>query len=355
MADGNLIEGERVADEPVEWPGGAPDRCHWSDVWGSWQCSGAPPAPWPQEPPAGYSHALFGPPGTQWFMWEDEYNEAIGNASEGVLRWMLRKLRPWTSPQGAGGYIWTAPDPLAEPADPVEDPPMPMTWIRTAINATIGTDEQVVHVLNWRHSTQENAPVDAATLKTVGDAVRDAWTDMWDEAVGGTGVFSGKFPTSLVYREVRSSLLVQEAPAAKPNWPLPTAVSPFGNGMAGTGVATPLPYEVACGVSFNTNWRGTSRFRGRLYLGPLTVSVMGADGQFNPVQTDGLGTLIGTKVVAAVEAATDYELHIVSQKFGTSAKVTGIRMGETPDSQRRRRRNRPESYQQVWGSPVGAL
>jgi hypothetical protein len=44
----------------------------------------------------------------------------------------------------------------------------------------------------------------------------------------------------------------------------------------------------------------------------------------------------------------------VSNKYATSAKVIGTRVGVVPDSQRRRRRSKPEAYTQVAGGPIGS-
>lgn len=224
---------------------------------------------------------------------------------------------------------------------------MPMLWIRTAIVGRIGNDEEFVHTLQWRHSTTENAPAGAAEAKTVGDAVRDG-------IAGWFGANRSKFPSEVSYTEVRSSVLSQVEPNTKPEWPLSTQVSPFAaTGMNGSGGGVSLPYEVSCALSLNTNWRGSSRFRGRLYLPPMIVGVMTSGGQFDSMQVEPIASGFGTAVLAGVEAATDYEAHVISQKFGTSAKITGVRVGKVPDSQRRRRRDRPEAYFQAWGNPVG--
>lgn len=341
--------------DPPPWPG-HPDEAE--PLGPIWHVTELPPLPYPADDYDYGNDPRFGPPQTLWtFKWDDLADrETAPGASDATRAAVRRLLRKWKARlPDFGTTQWVTPFGVAAPATPVEvELYMPMDWIRTAVSGTIGTDEQFVHVLNWRHSTQENAPIDAATLKLVGDKVRDGFVAF----LGASGNVQGintVFPTTVTYREVRTSHLHQEAPAGKPDWVGSTQVSPFTTGNVGTGTEQSLPYEVAMGVSLNTNFRGTSRFRGRLYLGPLTVKCMGTLGQFQATVVDGIGAAFGTAVIAGVETATDYELHVVSQKYGTSAKVTGVRMGETPDSQRRRRRNRPESYAQVWGTPVGAL
>lgn len=223
-----------------------------------------------------------------------------------------------------------------------------MRWIRTQIVAALGTAEEVVHVLNWRHSTVENEAIDAPALKTFGQAVKTAW----DLFLTDVTLF---LPTDVVYTEVRTSVLNQTAPATKPDWELPTQVAALAAASKGTSTQPSLPYEVALGLSLNTNFRGTSRFRGRLYMPPLPSTVMQAGGRFNPATTSAIGAAFGTRVLQGVEAATDYEAHVISQKYGTSAKITGVRTGSIPDSQRRRRRDQVENFVQNWGTPVGAL
>lgn len=317
-----------------------------------WVVSDAPPPPFPfHEHPI--DHEKYGPPGTIWiFDVSDLLAEQIDIPGFAGVLAFNQAIKRWGVTVGSGPIEgWRVP----HEDRPAEGAFMAMHWIRTAITGVIGSDEQMVHVLNWRHASQENAAIDAAGLKTFGDLVRTKWEDCMDSPAGGGGAIRSMMPNIAHYTEVRTSLLVQDAPATKPHWPLPTAISPFGGRGAGSSASQPLPYEVALGISFNTNWRGTSRFRGRLYWGPLVPEVMGNAGQFNTLKTNSVGTAIGTEFLADIEAASEYELHIVSQKFGTSAKVTGIRVGAVPDSQRRRRRARPEAYVQVWGTPVGAL
>jgi hypothetical protein len=283
-----------------------------------------------------------------WVWPESQQTDLENKLGEKLLTELFSKLVPVPSPQGSGGYTWTVPEQPAPPPTPEGEPAMPMQWIRCQIVGAIGTDEEVVHVVNLRHSTIENNPITNADLKTLSNTVRDKFA-LW---------FTGKqasFPVQLKYLEVRTSVLVQDAPATKPAWPQPTQVSPFAATVAGTNSSAPLPYEVALGLSLNTNFRGTSRFRGRTYLGPLPVGLMGSDGQFVATMVESMGATFGTDFLGGIESATDYEAHVISQKFNTSAKITGIRVGKTPDSQRRRRRDRPELYTQVWGTPVGAL
>jgi hypothetical protein len=340
---------------PPPWPQPHP-RAEDFDLF--WLVRQLPPDPFPDPD---YDYAAdnrFGPPGTRWvFSIESLVNRRTApGASQGAkaaIERLIKKAAIKLPP--AGSTSWATPLPLAGPAQAVELRVGEMQkWIRTAINGQVGTDEQVVHVLNWRHKTVEDFPIDNAGLKAFGDIVRDKWVAFLNKPLPPNSIsYLRDMPGQLRYTDVRTSLLVQDAPAAKPTWPLQTQFSSFTTANVGQSTANPLPYEVALGISLNTNWRGTSRFRGRLYLGPLSVAVMGTDGQFG-AYVNGVAAAFGTEVMAGVKAASDFECHIISQKYATSAAVTGVRVGHTPDSQRRRRRGRAESYNQVWGTAVGA-
>jgi hypothetical protein len=341
---------------PPPWPD-RPDSAEDWDLF--WMVRALPPDPFPDESYDYGADPRFGPPGTRWvFTIESLINrQTLPGTSQGAklaIDRLIKKLGTKLPP--AGSTSWATPLALAGPAEPVEmELGTMMRWIRTAITGTLGADEQVVHVLNWRHSTEENAPVDNATLLAVGGKVRDAWAAFLGTSLppNSQTIVRG-LPNTLTYRDVRTSVIEQDAPGAKPRWPGQTQYVPFGaGGLQGQETGPSLPYEVAMGISLNTNFRGTSRFRGRLYFGPLSLVSLGLAGQFDKNYADRVGAAFGTSVIQGVAAATDYECHIISQKYSTSAAVTGVRMGVTPDSQRRRRRSRPEGYTQVWGTPVG--
>jgi hypothetical protein len=334
---------------PPPWPDRPESAQNFSTFW---LVRRLPPQPFPQE---GYDYAAddrFGPSGTLWVFTIEaliDRQNVLGTsaATKLAIEKLIKKLGVKLPPLGSTS--WTVPIATGGPAAEQEVVPnMPMDWIRTQVVAQLNVDEEIVHVLNWRHSTQENAPLDNATVKLVGNAVRDAWAAWFTP-------LKDRFHTDLTYLEVRSAALHQDAPATKPTWPLATQVSPFTQPMKGTSPNVALPYEVAMALSLNTNFRGTSRFRGRLYLGALPTTFMSSNGNFDRGTCSQLGQTFGQFVLGGVETATDYECHIISQKYATSAKVTGVRTGVVPDSQRRRRKDRVEGYVQNWGTPVGGL
>lgn len=331
---------------PPPWPN-RPGYAQDFDLF--WLCRRLPPQPFPDEDYNYGADSRFGPAGTRWvFSIESliDRKNVVGTSAgtKLAIEKLIKKFGIKVPPLGSTS--WATPPEWAPPATAVEQELlMPMDWVRTQVVGRLSTDEEVVHVLNWRHSTQENAPIDNAGLKAFSDVVRDKWVAFFTP-------IADRFAGDLAYTEVRTSLIRQAAAGEKPSWPLSTQVSPF-TGLVGTSPNPALPFEVALGISLNTNFRGTSRFRGRTYLGPLNVSVMAANGNYNRGTASQIGTAFGTFVVDAVQVATDHELHIVSQKYNTSAKVTGVRTGVVPDSQRRRRKDRVEGYVQNWGTAVG--
>lgn len=333
--------------QPPDWPE-RPESAQDFDLF--WLVRDLPPLPFPDESFPYWDHrAEFGPPGTRWIyavadLAARETAPGVPEATKLAANRLLKLLKAKSPPIGSAG--WVVPGTVPPPGSS-QEAHVPMSWIRTAVVGRIGNDEEFVHTLQWRHSTTENAPVSAANAKTVGDAVRDGFVTFF-------AAHRGKFGPEVVYTEVRSSVLAQVDPNTAPEWPLSTQVSPFPTfNMNGSATTPSLPYEVSLALSLNTNWRGSSRFRGRLYLPPMAVEVMGPVGQFDSSKVEPVGADFGSSVLGAVEAATDYEAHVISQKYGTSAKITGVRVGKVPDSQRRRRRDRPEAYFQAWGNPVG--
>lgn len=106
---------------------------------------------------------------------------------------------------------------------------------------------------------------------------------------------------------------------------------------AGTGT-TPLPAQVSCVFSTLTAFTGKS-FRGRNYW-PATGAAIGATGKFTFTQATMLtqyALLISGGIVGATGAPAGATLSVYSATRDISTRVTGLRTGDVPDIQRRRR------------------
>lgn len=296
-----------------------------------------------------WERAVYGPPATIWvFQLSDVAERLLGvdpRGGKAVLRRLLRKF----------GKLPTANSLLffVIPNSPTWEGP-PMRYVLSTIVGKIGTDEGVAHTLKWR-TPVENAPLTDTDVQNFANLLRDNWLSFLNGLTGAAGspTVKAMLPPQLDYSEVRAAYIEQTTPdQAKPPYLVRTKYAPFAANVGGEGGAAPLPYEVAHAVSLNTNFRGP-RFRGRMYLGPLTAAWLGTDGQFVKAVADGVTNRFWQDVVVKTELA-GWELHVVSRKFVTSARVIGCRSGLTPDAMRSRRRSRPESYTQVGGLAMGA-
>lgn len=355
---------------PPAWDGPHP---YAEDFDQFWLVRGLPPSPWPEWTPGAWDLPTYGPKGTVWLFTAAQlrnrltapgFSQAYTGLISAALKQLDDSLRAGLPPEHT--QSWTNPGVLSAPPVAIG---MPMRYLQTTIVGKLDNDESIAHVLKWRHSTIENFATDLPGVKAFGDKVRDLYfteflAKMLENGTNGATLY---MPANLVYTEVRTALLEQSAPGpwventptgtvkhpgAKPTWVVPSQISAFSASAKGFGGTSSLPYEVALCITHNTNFRGP-RFRGRTYIGPLIPGVMGTSGNFQPSVVNAVAKAFGG-FCAAVEAQTDYELHIVSNKYATSAKVIGTKVGIVPDSQRRRRRSKPETYAQVAGVPIGS-
>lgn len=349
--------GEPGPESPLWWPEAEAVGGRWGNLPGTsfdgWYVLGKlPPEPFLKggfTPYREWPRHIYGPPGTVWVFqtWQvvERLSEIDPRAGTAVLRRLLRKL----------GRVGPIAVPLFFPIpNTYGGVRMPMRYINSTIIGKIGNDEQVAHTLRWRTPT-ENADLDIAQVQGFANTLRDRWAAYLNAAgVAGAGnQIRAYLPTTLEYTEVRAAYIEQTTPdQVKPPYLVRTQYAPIAPGAQKGTSPTPLPYEVAAAISLNTNFRGP-RFRGRLYLGPLGTNCLGNDGNFAQNVVNRLGAAFWTEVVVPVEAA-GWELHVVSRKYVTSARIIGCRMGIVPDSQRSRRRARPEGYTQVGGVAMGA-
>lgn len=357
-------------DDPAYWPEADQAGASWFDPPGNtfdgWVVFGElPPEPFLSvDPfvPRDWPRSTYGPPGVIWQFDSTDVIERLTSLdldhSSFVVNRLLRKF----------GRLPFVSVPFFFPI-PNSTPPEggPMRWVQTSLIGTIGDRESFAHVLNWRHATTENAPMNLAEAREFGTLVRDKWLGFWNSEVPSGGAARQYFGNVVKYTEVRVAVLNQAGPGPwirtlphggrefvdgdRPDWEVPTQVIAFAPPLLNDQANSTLPYQVSVAITHNTNFRG-ARFRGRTYLPPLSGQYGDNAGTIGGGAALNLGKSFGW-FAEQVATDSDYELHVVSKKFATSAKVIGTRVGNVPDTQRRRRRNLLENPVQAWGNAVG--
>lgn len=345
--------------DPPPWPDRPPGAQNFDQFW---LVNSLPPQPFPAEDYDYGSDPRFGPAGTRWrFPTERliDRQTVVGTsaATKSAIEKLIQKLAIKLPPIGSMG--WVTPLALAPPADPVGEP---MRWLHATILATLGGNESVAHTLNFRTAPTPDVDQDPAAVQTFANQIRDNWV-IFLAAVAGANTVQRYMSPDLVYKEVRVAYLEQTAGAGitthvsrktgrpvkdfampRPNYIVPTQFATFGATQAvGNSDGATLPYEVACCLSLKTAFRGP-RNRGRFYLGGLTQTIMGANGNFQPTAVAGLAAAFDEKFLQPLNQTTGNDAHIVSRAYATSTPITGVSAGVVPDSQRRRRRTRLEAY-----------
>lgn len=235
-----------------------------------------------------------------------------------------------------------------------------MRWAHATIIGALGSDEQVAHTLNFRTAPAPDVDQSPADMLTLGGQIRDAWVAFLNTALS-TGTVRSALADQLTYTEVRTAYLEQDAPAGitthtsrktgrpvkdfhypKPVYLVPTQYSSFTTAQGKCTGANPLPYEVAGAITMKTGLRGP-RNNGRLFLGPFGSGILGSTGNFNTGMTSSIQSAFAA-FVHTLNTTTGVRLHVVSRAYNTSVGVNAVTMGQVPDSQRRRRRSRQESY-----------
>lgn len=324
-----------------------PSTFGWSGY--GWSVDDAPPAPWPIDVGPDFPLHTYGPPGTVWIFTLGDiaanWTGIPAPVGKALLKRALRKLGSYTI--GGSLWAWRTPDPEGL------HPPMTIKVIRTTIHAKFGAAEEIAHVMHWRSKPTADVSQDAAAIKTFADQLRDHWVAFLDSSgpVGSGTSLRQHLSTDVQYNEVRAAHL-EISPGLKPVYLVPTQYSSFtgttGN-CSGSGV---LPYEVAMCLSLNTALRG-ARHRGRTYLGGIINSELAGNGLFSVSSVTAFGKAYFDQLVTAMSTDSGNDLHVLSHKFGESYKVTGVRVGVVPDSQRRRRRKQLEAYVLAGGTAAG--
>jgi hypothetical protein len=358
--------------EPPPWPQPHPYALNFDTFW---VVNDIPPMPWPEWTPGDWALQKYGPKGTVWrYSWGAYLDRIYGTGFSLAANRLISSLREEASavaiPLGSS-QSWLNPGLVASP----DTGRFPMRYIRTQIVQAVGTTEQAVHVLHWA-PIGGDTNLDAAGLKAFGDSVRDSWatflntdTPMNPGGGGSSAIYRASMAKQAVYTEVRTSAVIQNGPGpwvsygagaqqdqhpgARAVQDGQTVISPFDPAQSNStwGFQSSLPYEVALCITLNSNLRG-SRFRGRLYLGPLSSAGLGDNGLFTPSYATGVGHQVGL-FLDRVNAGGVNKAMVISSKFNIATPIQGTRAGVVPDSQRRRRRGLAENYVQAWGTPIG--
>lgn len=307
-----------------------------------WIVYDLPPVPWPFV--VSFPRSIYGPPGTFWTDTNTRYVERFLE-SETATTYTVFEQDEFLSAEGLVRPSGTATTTPLEFVTPGEAPGMTIDVLRATIHAKVGLVEESCNVLHY--IPEPEIEITPEMVTGFGNVIRDQWAAMIDstnEDIGG-GVghkMEFFFGDAVVWDEVRAAhvQLVNGAP----KWVGDTHFSIFGPPPV-QGVQQMLPPQVAFTLSFGTGVRGASH-RGRTYLGPLSINVLGAVGQTTPTFARGIAGAFKRFMVDEVLISTQpCRLVILSPKTNARYLVTDVRAGQVFDTQRRRRKSFPEQYQ----------
>jgi hypothetical protein len=117
----------------------------------------------------------------------------------------------------------------------------------------------------------------------------------------------------------------------------------------GSGSANPLPLENTAAISFKTPRIGP-RGRGRIYYPVYGINVLGTDGRLtstraNATLAEVVAQIEGMSLTPSILTGAPWVLPIVTGSPWTQyGLVQTVRVGNVIDTQRRRRRQEPETY-----------
>jgi hypothetical protein len=290
------------------------------------------------------------------------------------ISWANDKLADWQS----GGCDLedpddSDPDPTLVYVSPLGASGMAVTVYRAAVHATVGSYEDLEHVLHLRAKSGVTQDQSEAGLQALAARIAVAWAAWWnDQQNTVAGVLNNQatrymFHPMLTYDHITMSCLTYPGgwkdEAAKvvnpPETVTPSTQYNFPTPLVGGSTGDKaLPSEVALCLTLLTDQVG-KRTRGRVYLGGLGATVMApasSDGSiaglfdFGNVKT--VAKRFGVDIIDGLhtDSAATAEVNIVSRIGGTSRGVGGVRVGQVPDSQRRRRWHQPENAFLAWGT-----
>jgi hypothetical protein len=167
------------------------------------------------------------------------------------------------------------------------------------------------------------------------NAVVNHFHDFW---VGTAGSSPKGISDQLQLKCVLTSISIQDISTLP--FGVPTV---HGYSVAGSNGGVELPLNTALVISLRTATAGRS-YRGRFYLGGLTSSWNTTDGAYpRPDSTRTSNTGIAFHDLCLALIADGTPLVVASRELATSQEVTGIRIDNVFDTQRRRAKQQPRS------------
>lgn len=275
---------------------------------------------------------------------------------ESVVSALLARVHAW-SPDSGPCVVADPPDHIVYVVPELGDHVTSISVMRAQVIANLGQWEQLAHVLHGVAKGSYSGTPDAAECAAFGARVVAAWEAWWADTTTAQGLSiatKNEFWPGLTYTKVAVSYVTYRSEGESDRFTVnvPTVYTNFSAGQSGGAVAnSALPLEVASCMTLLTN-DPTPRHRGRTYLGGIAKDVMdGTTGLFL-ASFAGVAARWGEKVVngLSTDAASNWNLAVVSRKYATARAIGGVKHGVVPDSQRRRRRSQPENSALVWGS-----
>lgn len=123
-----------------------------------------------------------------------------------------------------------------------------------------------------------------------------------------------------------------------------------GEDIAPPGTGTLMPVDVACCLSWGTN-RNSARGRGRMYVPGIETAAMGTStkqGRFSDAFVGGMATagaqFINDLTASGIGQAWEVKPAVVSSRQPIYSLIRSVRVGQEPDTQRRRGNRNAEKY-----------
>lgn len=216
--------------------------------------------------------------------------------------------------------------------------PYPSGVARFNITGSLAGGEQIVHSL-WM-KPDGTAALGGDYLQAMTDKVRDEWAKTMVGPGGTIPPLAGFLSSGTRYTAV-SGYLVDALGKATAQSEATFATPPAGS------VSSTAPPSIAICVTLHTNKPGRTG-RGRLYLGGLSNSLVGAEGRFSNVPQ---GELVATmtdfykRLRDSPFSGDPYRPVVVSRTRGEAHKIVKVSIGDVFDTMRSRRTSLKEARQ----------